>query len=224
MRQTHKQRGGTFLGIIIGLVIGLGIALAVAVVINKSPVPFTTKMLKQEKTASATSGQVTDPNKPLYPNKPPAAQKDFIKEAEKTLPPSAPADKKSAAKAEAPQQATPPVTAIDPAKKAAAKDGQSADAKSSDSKDGAKETAAKDDTKWQYYLQAGAFRQPNDAEATRAKLALLGVEAQISERQSENGTLYRVRIGPFAQLDAMTRVRGKLSDNGVDAAVVRTYR
>jgi cell division protein FtsN len=49
----------------------------------------------------------------------------------------------------------------------------------------------------------------------------MGVEARVTERQSENGTLYRVRVGPFSQLDAMNNVRGKLSDNGVDAAVVR---
>jgi cell division protein FtsN len=30
-----------------------------------------------------------------------------------------------------------------------------------------------------------------------------------------------VRIGPFGQLETMNRVRGKLSDNGVDVAVVR---
>jgi cell division protein FtsN len=53
-------------------------------------------------------------------------------------------------------------------------------------------------------------------------LALLGVEARVSERPGENGTLYRVRVGPFGQLDTMNRMRGKLSDNGVDVAVVRT--
>ena len=33
--------------------------------------------------------------------------------------------------------------------------------------------------------------------------------------------LHRVRVGPFGQLEGMNKVRGKLSDNGVDAAVVR---
>jgi cell division protein FtsN len=33
-----------------------------------------------------------------------------------------------------------------------------------------------------YYLQAGAFRDMSDAENTRAKLALLGFEAAISDR------------------------------------------
>ena len=50
---------------------------------------------------------------------------------------------------------------------------------------------------------------------------MMGVAATIAERKSEIGTLYRVRVGPFADVDAMNRARVRLSDNGVDAAVVR---
>jgi cell division protein FtsN len=78
-----------------------------------------------------------------------------------------------------------------------------------------------DEDKWVYFLQAGAFRGKADAESMKAKLALLGFEASVSERQADTGTLYRVRIGPFNQMETMNRVRGKLSDNGVDVAVVR---
>jgi cell division protein FtsN len=77
------------------------------------------------------------------------------------------------------------------------------------------------DERFTYYLQAGAFREPNDAEATKAKLALMGVAASIAERQSDLGTLYRVRVGPFADVETMNRTRVRLSDNGVDVAVVR---
>jgi cell division protein FtsN len=77
------------------------------------------------------------------------------------------------------------------------------------------------DDKWIYYLQAGAFREQADAENARAKLALLGMEARVSEKQSDNGSLYRVRLGPYSQLDAMNRVRTKLAENSVDAALVR---
>jgi len=80
------------------------------------------------------------------------------------------------------------------------------------------------DEKWNYYLQAGAFSQLHDAEGMRAKLALLGVEASITERQAETGLLYRVRTGPFEQQEAMNRIRDKLSDNGIDVAVVRISR
>ena len=43
----------------------------------------------------------------------------------------------------------------------------------------------------------------------------------IAERKSELGTLYRVRVGPFSEIEAMNRARLRLSDNGVDAAVVK---
>ncbi|WP_246813892.1 SPOR domain-containing protein [Noviherbaspirillum massiliense] len=205
-KQMKKQHGGTLLGIIIGLVIGLGIALVVALAVTKNPMLFPVKSARIEKPAAAAPGQVSDPNKPLYGKAPP---KDFIKEPEKTLPPADATAGKGKGNA---QQDL--LAAVEEQKKANAKP----DPKEAIGK------AAGGDNKWQYFLQAGAFREQNDAEAVRGKLALLGVDAQITERQSENGTLYRVRIGPFAQLDAMTRVRGKLSENGIDAAVVRTAK
>lgn len=78
-----------------------------------------------------------------------------------------------------------------------------------------------DSVEWAYYLQAGAFREQSDAENAKAKLALMGIESTISERSSENGTLHRVRVGPFAQVEPMNRMRARLSENGVDVAVVR---
>lgn len=78
--------------------------------------------------------------------------------------------------------------------------------------------------KWIYYLQAGAFHDMADAESTRGKLALLGFEAAISDRSTDAGVLHRVRIGPFNQLEAMNRARTKLSENGIDVAVVRNQK
>ena len=75
-----------------------------------------------------------------------------------------------------------------------------------------------------YFLQAGAFRELADAENSRAKLALLGFEAGISDRNNADGAvLHRVRIGPFNQ-EAMTRARAKLLDAGVDVAIVRNQQ
>jgi cell division protein FtsN len=216
----HKyQRGGTLLGIIIGLVIGLGIALGVAVTINKTPLPFMDKSGRQAKPEAP--GQITDPNKPLYGNKSAAkeAAKDFIKDPE---PPGNTA-------AQPPQQPAGKAPAVDEIgdkiaeklKKPEKPEPKAAEVKIGEAKDAAPKA---DDDKFNYYLQAGAFREQADAEALRGKLALIGVEAKISERQSENGMLYRVRVGPFSQLDAMNKVRSKLSDNSVDAAVLRVAK
>jgi len=217
MSMKLKQTGGTLVGIIIGLVIGLGAALVVAVTISKSPVPFLSKSFQSEKLASLLPSQVTDPNKPLYGNKAAAkeAAKDFAKEAAE---PAAPAE---AAKpvTPAPGAIVAPTPAVPKAPVAA----QPAEPVSGTTMPAAGAPAATDD-KWIYYLQAGAYREVADAEGQRAKLALQGVQAGLSERQSDNGTLYRVRVGPFSQLDAMNKVRSKLAENGIEVAVVRTAK
>lgn len=212
IKYSTKQTGGTLLGIIIGLVVGLGIAVVVAVAITKTSLPFMNKSGRTDKVPELTAGQIADPNKPMYGNKAAAkeAAKDFVKEAE-------------------------PNPAVEPAKLAADKpkpadrtpEAKPAETKPAETKPAEtnkvamiKPDAAEGD-KWIYYLQAGAFREQADAETIKAKLALQGYEANISERLSDNGPLYRVRIGPFNQLDALNRVRGKLSDGGADVAVVR---
>ncbi|MEC5215247.1 cell division protein FtsN [Actimicrobium sp. GrIS 1.19] len=200
----RSQTGGTLLGLIIGLVIGLGIAVGVALTINKTTLPFLNKVAKPDR-AELTPGQATDPNKPLYGNKNPA------KEAAKGF-------------AAAPPAVDPaPPNSADPqaVKNAAAKEAAAQPVAEKPKKVDPRAEEGSDE-KWTYYLQAGAFREQNDAESARAKLALLGFEAHITERPSDTGVLYRVRVGPFSQLDAMNRTRGKLTDSGVDVAVVRT--
>ncbi|MCU6434813.1 SPOR domain-containing protein [Undibacterium sp. Jales W-56] len=208
----QKQYGGTLLGLIIGLVIGLALAVAVALLITKSSTPFTNK---GNKAADTPVTQIQDPNKPLYGNKDAVkdAAKDFVKDdAAKAA--EAAANKahenKSEAKSETKDtKADSKAVLVD---KSAAQD--KADAKPADVVD----------DKYIYYLQAGAFRDQADAESARAKLALIGFEARISEKPSDTGNLYRVRIGPFNQIETMNRMRAKLSENSVDVAVVRTAR
>jgi cell division protein FtsN len=64
----------------------------------------------------------------------------------------------------------------------------------------------------------------SDAEATRAKLALLGFEAAISDRNSDSGVLHRVRLGPFAHQEAANKARAKLLDSGIVVATVRNQK
>ena len=72
-----------------------------------------------------------------------------------------------------------------------------------------------------YLLQAGAFRSSSEAESMKAKLALIGFEARVLTADVNGQTMYRVRIGPYAQLDAMNRARARLAENGIEASVVR---
>ena len=227
---TRRQQGNTLVGIIIGLVIGLGIAVVVALVITKGASPFTDKSGKAGKSAEPTAGQIADPNKPMYGNKEAAkeAARDFSKEPREIVTPTQPA---APAPAPAQQPKAPPPDALQeligtlkdkPAPKtpAAAPAAPAPQAKA-DVKE-AKADAASD--KWIYYLQAGAFHDMSDAESTRGKLALLGFEAAISDRSTDAGVLHRVRVGPFNQLEAMNRARTKLSENGIDVAVVRNQK
>ncbi|HZW22070.1 SPOR domain-containing protein [Noviherbaspirillum sp.] len=227
MHNTNRQQGGTLLGIIIGLVIGLGIALGVAMTINKTPMPFTDKSGKV-KAGDPTPNQSADPNRPLYGNR--AASRDAAKDlAREPAPPEntaapQPDKKPEVVKVDAKGETKGEAKGDSKGDGEAKQDGkapvveQSTAAKKPEAAEAKAESA---DDKWTYFLQAGAFREQTDAEGMRAKLALMGVEAKVSERQAETGVLYRVRVGPFSQLEAMNKVRGKLSDNGVDAAVVR---
>ena len=223
MQIKTRQQGGTILGIIIGLVIGLGIALAVAVTINKTPIPFTDKLAKIGRTADPSgNGQPSDPNRPLYGNKTAAreAAKDFVRDT--NSPPPNMVAEPAASPARESKGAVVELASLEKKAEPKASDIKAADIRADVKADIKAAEAAEE--KWTYYLQTGAFREQNDAEGMRAKLALIGVEAKVSERQSDNGTLYRVRVGPFAQLDSMNKVRGKLSDGGVDAAVVRVAK
>lgn len=72
-----------------------------------------------------------------------------------------------------------------------------------------------------YVLQAGAFRAQGDADGMRVKLALLGFEARVLPAEVNGQTVYRVRIGPYAQADEMNRMRARLAENGIEATVIR---
>ena len=75
-----------------------------------------------------------------------------------------------------------------------------------------------------YFVQAGAFRIPADAEAQRARLLLLGVQASVTQREQAGRPIWRVRVGPFQNQDAAERTKTRLAENGFDAALVRVQR
>jgi len=72
-----------------------------------------------------------------------------------------------------------------------------------------------------FLLQAGAFKSAEDADGMRAQLAMLGLDARIFPIEQGGQTLYRVRLGPYGQLDDVNRVRKLLADNSIEAQVVR---
>jgi cell division protein FtsN len=217
----HTQRGNVIVGIIIGVVIGLAAALAVAVYVTKVPIPFLNKgpsRSAEQDAAESRKNQNWDPNAPLYGKNPakalppapglPAASAPAAAKAPETAA-SAPAkEEKAAARDKMPE--APAVTGRPPP---ADPLGDLAAARSAGGSD-----------PFLYFVQAGAFRTAEDAEAQRAKLSLMGIEAKVSEREQSGRQVYRVRVGPFERKEDADRQKDKLDSGGFDTALVRVQR
>lgn len=71
-------------------------------------------------------------------------------------------------------------------------------------------------TQYDYYLQAASFKQHADAEKLRARIALKGFKSITQARVVEGkGTLYRVRVGPYADKRKAKTAKNKLQKLGV---------
>jgi len=231
---SRRQEGNTLVGFIIGLVIGLVIAVVVALSITKGQSPFTDKAPKNGKPTDEASGQIADPNKPMYGSKDAVKKANSEFEREAAAKPAATDElQKVVDSIQAKGQAAAPAAATAPAAKPPAAPAPAVtspgapppvNSAAPPAQAAAPAPALPGEDKFVYYLQAGAFREVGDAENTRAKLALLGFEATVSDRATDSGVLHRVRMGPFTQVEAMNKVRAKLSENGVDVAVVRNQK
>lgn len=211
-RQIRRQRGGTLMGFVVGLLVGLASALAVAIYVTKVPVPFVDRGLSRnpaQDAAEAERNKGWNPNASLNGN---SATGAVVPAVPGTEAPGAiivpPADGRNLpAPGAAPSGADP---LGDLARSRMDQDTTAAVAASADP--------------FTYFVQAGAFRTVEDAEAQKAKLAMLGIEAQISEREQSGRTVYRVRVGPFSQRSLAEVTREQLEVNGVVSALVRVQR
>ena len=192
----RPARGGFLTGLVIGLLIGLGAALAVALYVTKVPVPFINKV--PQRTAEQDAAEA-ERNRNWDPNAG-LASKPAVRPAGPGSAPPAPAPAPAAA-----VSAAPPAPAAASAPRAAS----------------APKPAAPG---LLYFAQAGAFTRAEDAEAQRAKLALLGLDAKLSEREQAGRTVYRVRVGPFEAKPQVDAVIEKLQAAGVDSTLVRVER
>jgi cell division protein FtsN len=207
-KMLNRQRGNVLVGLIIGVVLGLGAALAVAVYVTKVPVPFVSKhpgRTAEQDAAESKKNRDWDPNAPLYGKNP-----------ARPLP---------AAPGVAPA-ASGPVTAMPdrPAPGASAPaTGRSPSADPLGDLAAARSGNPAADP-FLYFIQVGAFRTPEDAEAQRAKLSLMGVEARVTEREQSGRQVFRVRVGPFDRKDDADRNKEKLEAVGLETALVRVQR
>ena len=196
------QRGGFAIGLIVGLLLGLILALGVALYVTKVPVPFVNKV--PQRTAEQDAAEVEknknwDPNAPLYGKNPAKAA-------------SSPAS--AVVTAPAPVASAPAAVARAPSGRASGAAGSASPAAST--KPGSEP--------FTYFVQAGAYGRNEEAEQQRARLAMIGFEGKLTEREQSGRTVYRVRVGPFDKKEDADAAKDKLADAGVEAALVRVAR
>ena len=218
--QTHRtrQHGGTLLGLTLGLLLGLSVALAVAAYVTRSELPFVDRGLTGDATEQA-SGQATsdwNPNASVVQNVPPAGQP----EASAAPPSAAPAAdalvapavgsdplgdlaKQKLATASAPVVTLPPTNAV-----------------GAGLSEQAPAVRGERPANVVFFVQIGAFAVADDAEAQRARVAMMGIDARVSTTLSNERTLYRVRSGPYRTRTDADAVRNQLEQQRIEGAVV----
>jgi len=208
----NQQRGGTLVGFIIGLVVGLAVALGVAIYVTKMPIPFMNKGQSRSADSDAAEAEKNkdwDPNAPLYGKKG-AKPADKVDES-----------KPDAAAKVDPKSADPLGDLAKAKSETKAPEIKPAEPKAPEPKAAEAKPASTDP--FIYFVQAGAYRSTEEAEAQRAKTGMLGLETKISERDQGGRTVYRVRVGPMDKAEA-ERVRAKLEAAHIDSAMVRVQR
>ena len=197
-RAAQKKNGGsTLLGVFIGLVIGVLLSLGVVWMLNKSPLPFQNKYEGAPRNGSGGSAEQTPAALPGKPGDKPAERQRFdfynILEGKPAAAPAAPA---------APGAAKPAASAAG-----------SATAPVAEAKPAPVEL---------FFLQVGSFQKAADADNLKAKLALTGLDASVQEVAiPEKGTMHRVRVGPYRDVDEMNRARALLTHSGLQGSVIK---
>jgi len=75
-----------------------------------------------------------------------------------------------------------------------------------------------------YFLQVGAFQTEQEADNTKAKLALIGLEAVVQTADiPDKGVMHRVRVGPLANVDEINKARSELARNGFNADLIKIH-
>ncbi|HLT44653.1 MAG TPA: SPOR domain-containing protein [Luteimonas sp.] len=72
-----------------------------------------------------------------------------------------------------------------------------------------------------YLLQAGAFGASGDAEAVKARIALLGLTARVESATIEGKTVYRVRLGPYGTASELAEAKRKLAGAGLQTLAIK---
>lgn len=210
MKNPQSQRGGTLLGFVLGLVLGLAVALGVAIYVTKVPTPFSNKNQTRSAEQDAVENQKNkdwNPNGALQP-------KAAASAAESGAVTSSPEPAAQPQPTESAKPEVKPAVQADPlGDLARTKSGLSTPAGSGGTAD-----------PFTYFIQVGAYRSASEAEGQKARMALMGLDAKVSEREQAGRTVYRVRLGPFDDKASAERLHAKLDSANVENTIVRIQR
>jgi cell division protein FtsN len=226
-----KQRGGFALGLIVGLLLGLAVALAVALYVTKTPVPLMNKgqsHTPEQDAAEVERNKSWDPNAALAGKQTaravapapavPASDTALVPRVAGPVLPT-PADNGKVT----PPGATPAVNAHVETPKSTRDAAAILNGQAGDAADAAKVASAGAD-RFIYFVQVGAYSKAEDAEQQRARLAMAGMRATVSEREQNGRTVHRVRLGPFDKKDEADAQTDRAKAIDPDASLVRVDR
>lgn len=72
-----------------------------------------------------------------------------------------------------------------------------------------------------YLIQVASLRKASDAEQLKARLALLGIRADIRQVTVNGKDYHRVRTGPYQDKQEINKIRALLSSNGMEAITIK---
>jgi cell division protein FtsN len=209
------------MGLVIGLLLGLALALGVALYITKAPVPFVNKVPQrtaEQDSAETERNRTWDPNAALAGKAARPAAAASAASAVQTAASAAAQGASMAAGSDA--GALPPgISTANP--KVVGRDPAAILSGTAPTPPAPPAPAA---DPFVYFVQAGAFSRPEDAEQQRARLGLIGQNAKVSEREQAGRTVYRVRVGPFPTREEADGLQLKLQEQTIDTQIVRVER
>jgi cell division protein FtsN len=72
-----------------------------------------------------------------------------------------------------------------------------------------------------FLIQAGAFKNPQEAENLKATIALTGEIARIESAEINGTTVYRVRLGPYATASSLSAAKQALLKNDIQGQAIK---
>lgn len=187
-----KQGHPLFAGIMIGLVVGLVVAVGIALYINFSPKPFVSRDKPSDVPAKTAEKIPADAQK---------APSSTAVAADST-------ESKSGKTGGKPRF---DFYTILP--------GSEEPASAHEAKKTAKPESSEKNS---VFLQVGSFQAPTEADNMKARLALLGMEAEIQTVSvPDKGVWHRVRVGPFTSDKDVVRARTLLEQNKISVSQVK---